>query len=113
MSNLGKRQGRVIKVNQVPSEKLKMFSTIISFRREIDTEYGKAIANEGYFGVALTEKMPTNLKAGDLVNCEIVSFQKGTHPTTGLETVAAQCLLFGKAEEAPKRVEAAKEKAEA
>lgn len=105
----GRRQGRVVKVNNTPSEKLKTFSTIISFFREVDTPYGKSIATEGFFGVALTEQMPTDLKAGDKVDVEIVSYQSGINPNDpqGRETLQARVILFGKAVEGDTRVSAA------
>lgn len=105
----GRRQGRVVKVNNTPSLKLKTYSTIISFFREIDTPYGKSIATEGFFGVALTQNRPDDLKEGDMVDVEIVSYQSGINPNDpqGRETLQARVLLFGKAVEADSRVQAA------
>jgi hypothetical protein len=106
----GKKNGRVVRVNPTASAKLGMFSTIISFNEEIDGKYGKSIANSGYFGVMLTEKHPADLKPGQLVATQIVSYQTSVNPNdpNGQESTIARCLFLGEVAEVPARAQAAR-----
>lgn len=94
---LGRKVGQVIRVNEVQSEKLKTFSTIIQFSRRVKGEFGVAVATEAYFGIALTETKP-DLKPGESVNVEIIKFITSTNPATGQEGMQAHCLLLSRAE---------------
>lgn len=92
----GKRQGTVIRVNDVASAKLGLFSTLVSFNREIDSPYGKQIANEGVLGVMLSEQKPDDLAQGDIVHVDVVSLQETIF--NGASSTIARCLILGKAE---------------
>ncbi len=102
----GKRQAQVIRVNDEPSEKLKMFSTVIGLNRVIDGPYGKNIASEG-IGVILTEKKPHDLKLGDLIEVDVVQVQ--TSEYNGQANTIGRCLFLGKV--GAKKTPAAKPKA--
>jgi hypothetical protein len=107
---LGLRQGEVAYVRDVPSQKMKLFATIVQFWKEVEGEFGKTRATEGFFGIALTSEKP-NLNPGEKVNVEIVSYQSGINPNdpTGRENLQARCLLISrvKENETPARVQAA------
>jgi hypothetical protein len=94
---LGRKVGQVIRVNEIQSEKLKTFSTILQFTRKVKGEFGVAVATEAYFGIALTETKP-NLKAGESVNVEVIKYITSTNPATGQEGMQAHCLLLSRAE---------------
>jgi hypothetical protein len=104
---VGRQQARVVRVNEHKSAKLGMFSTILSFNREVDTKYGKSIANQGFFGVMLTERKPDDLQPGTAVNVEITSYQTSINPNNEQETTIARCLFVGEVQES-ERAQASK-----
>lgn len=91
---------RVVKINDKKSAKLGTYSTILQFLQIHDGEFGRSVANRGFFGVALTDA-PTKdkLKIGDSVNVQVISYRKSEF--NGQENVAAQVLLLNKADAEP------------
>lgn len=106
---MGVRQGQVSYVKEIASPKLVLFSTIIQFWKEVEGEFGKTKATEGFFGIAMTEKKP-DLKPGEMVNVEIVSYQSGVNPNdpTGRENIQARCLLLSRVKSTTSEEERAK-----
>jgi hypothetical protein len=99
-------QARVAKVNNTKSAKLGTYSTILQFVRVVKGDFGTAIANLGFFGVALTdESTEGKLKIGDMVNVQIVAYRESEY--NGQTNTAAQVLLLSKVEDVPARVQAA------
>lgn len=106
---LGRKVALVVRTNEVQSEKMKTYSTILQFQRTVVGEFGKAVVLEAYFGIALTEKKP-DLKPGEAVNVEIVKYITSENPADGRENMQAHCLLLSRAKlPEPERVEAVKD----
>lgn len=99
---------RVVKINDRKSPKLGTYSTILQFLMVTDGDFGRSVANRGFFGVALTDE-PTGgkLKVGDEVNVQVVSYRTSTF--NGQDNTAAQVLLLSKAETVPVRPKTVKE----
>ena len=98
--------GRVVKINSRQSARLKMFSFIVSFFTETQTDLGKTIANRGFFGIALTEQDPSGkLKEGDTVEVQIASYR--TSEFGGQTNTAAQVNYIRKVDVPEDRVSAA------
>ena len=90
--------GRIVKINPDKSAKMGLYSAILQFGVETDTELGKTFANRGFFGIMLTEKRADSigLKIGDSVSCQIVSYR--TSDFNGQQNTAAQVAFIAKAE---------------
>ncbi len=100
--------GRVVKINDRKSPKLGTYSTIIQFLSVVDGDFGRSVANKGFFGIALTEEsVAGKLKIGDEVNVQVVSYRTSTF--NGQDNTAAQVLLLSKAETVPVRPKTVKE----
>lgn len=90
----GKRIATVIKVNEFPSKKLGLFSTIVSLQQEFDGEFGKVYANEG-IGLCMTEEKP-DLEQGERVFIDVVGSRTSLNPSTGQTNDIADCLLLAR-----------------
>lgn len=90
--------GRVVKINDQKSARMGLFSTILQFGVETDTDLGKTFANRGFFGIMLTEFHGSKiLKVGDQVNCQIISYRQSDFG--GQTNTAAQVSYISKVDE--------------
>jgi hypothetical protein len=78
-----KKQGEIVKINEVPSSKLGLFSVIVGFRSVTETKLGKQVILEDYVGIAFFEELP-DVAVGDKVNCEVGEIRSTV--TTDLNT---------------------------
>jgi hypothetical protein len=96
----------VVKINDQKSAKMGLYSTILQFGVETDTDLGKTFANRGFFGIMLTEQHGgKQLKVGDRVNVQIASYRQSDFG--GQTNTAAQVSYISKAEETPRSQAAA------
>lgn len=91
---MGRQQVTVVRVNNDPSPKNQLFSTVVSIQRVAETEFGKSYANIA-IGLIFTEKKP-DFRIGESVNVDIVTYQTGINPNNGQEVISGRCIYINR-----------------